>query len=208
MEKIVLTILLILSSFFGFSQDKCAICDSVKIRSMQAYDYDAYKYYRKYCVIRDTIFYDPSVPLTVYGKVKSYTVNEKDYCGDYTLTATYNRDSVMISGYMIDKHDTVYLAVSDQEQQMKVIASEIMVQLKKSIVFPKEDKKNKNEGKVYTTFVLNEQGNPEQAYVIKGPTKGLNEEAIRAINQLHLTPLRHQGRIVKFRMNLPVRFIL
>lgn len=208
MKHIVFTALLIIASLFVFSQNKCASCDSVKIKSMTEYDYEAYKYYRNNCMIRDTVFYDKPLQLAVDTKSKSYTVNEKNYCGNYVSTATYNRDSVMISGYAIDKQDTIYLAVSDQEQQMKAIATEISIQLKKNVVFPKEERKKRNTGKVYTTFVLNEQGTPENAYVIKGPSKGLNDEAVRAINLLKLTPVMHQGRIVKFRMNLPINFML
>jgi TonB family protein len=208
MKHIVFTTLLVITFLSAFSQNKCASCDSAKIKSMTEYDYEAYKYYRKNCMIRDTIFYDKLVQLTMDTKSKSYTVNEKNYCGIYVSTTTYNRDSVMISGYAVDKQDTIYLAVSDQEQQMKAIATEAMMQLKKIVVFPKGERKKGNSGKVYTTFVLNEQGIPENAYVIKGQGKGLNEEAIRAINLLKLTPVMHQGRIVKFRMNFPINFML
>ncbi|MCZ8285575.1 MAG: hypothetical protein O9353_08970, partial [Bacteroidia bacterium] len=125
---------------------------------MTEYDYAAYKNYRQNWIIRDTVFYNKPVQLAVDNKFQSYTVNEKNYCGNYFSTATYNGDSVMISGYFIDKHDTVYLAVSDQEQQKKAIGSEIVIQIKKNVVFPKDERKKRNTGKVYTTFVLNEQG--------------------------------------------------
>ena len=81
--------------------------------------------------------------------------------------------------------------------------------ISKNTNYPKKCRKEKIEGKVYLTFVLNEDGNPINTYVIKGPDMLLNIEAVRVINSLqNITPIKRNGRPVKYKLNIPFNFKL
>jgi protein TonB len=55
---------------------------------------------------------------------------------------------------------------------------------------------------------VNEEGNVVQPTVTRGVHKLLNEEALRAVQQLDCKPGMQRGNPVKVRMSLPVTFRL
>lgn len=210
MKTLLSTIILTMSFYYSYSQDKCATCDSLKKKSRQEYSFEAYSQYNKECVTRDTAFYNQTLVVKERTNANTYTVKEKSYCGDYTSTASYEiKDEELISGYSIENHDTIYWSVDNQEEQMRITISEIVKHISKNTMYPKKSRKDKVEGKVFLTFVLNEDGKPINTYVIKGPDMLLNIEAVRVINSLqNITPIRRNGRPVKYKLNIPISFKL
>lgn len=204
------TIILTMSFLHSYSQDKCAACDSIKRKSRQEYSFEAYNQYRIECIISDTIFYNQTLVVNERTNANIYTINEKNYCGNYSSTASYEiKDEKLISGFSVEDQDTIYWSVDNQEQQLQTTTSEIVKHISKNTNYPKKCRKEKIEGKVYLTFVLNEDGNPINAYVIKGPDMLLNIEAVRVINSLqNITPVKRNGRPVKYKLNIPINFKL
>ncbi len=82
--------------------------------------------------------------------------------------------------------------------------------LRKVIRYPVADFEQGREGKVYVTFVVTEEGTLTQVNVSKGVTATMNEEAMRALRQLHKKwkPGQFQGKRVRVRYNLPINFKL
>lgn len=64
------------------------------------------------------------------------------------------------------------------------------------------------EGRVTVQFVVDEQGEVVNAKVLRGVHKLLNEEALRAVNDLRCAPGKQRGKPVKVQMALPVTFWL
>ena len=64
------------------------------------------------------------------------------------------------------------------------------------------------EGRVVVQFIIDEEGNVHNPQVIRGAGAGLDEAAVRAIQQLRFTPGRQRGRAVPVQYTIPVTFIL
>lgn len=192
-----------------YAQDKCIICDSLKSKSRLEYNYDAYKQYEAECIIRDTIFYDQSVVVQVKEKSDSYTVQSKSYCGNYFSYARYKtKDGEILNGYFVESRDTVYLKI-DEEHGLQITMGEIIHHISKQTNYPKKCRKEKIEGIIYVSFILNEQGNPINTFVVKGADPLLNEEAVRVINSLkNISPAKHNGKSVKILLNQQIKFKL
>jgi protein TonB len=64
-------------------------------------------------------------------------------------------------------------------------------------------------GKVYISFVVNEQGNVVEAKVVRSPDKKLSAEALRVVNSMpQWTPGRQRDKAVRVSYTIPVNFVL
>jgi protein TonB len=80
--------------------------------------------------------------------------------------------------------------------------------LQQEVEYPDFARKAGIEGRVFVQFVVNEEGQVTQPKVTRGVHKLLNEEALRAVQQLDCKPGMQRGNPVKVRMSLPVTFRL
>lgn len=80
--------------------------------------------------------------------------------------------------------------------------------LHKKIKYPPIAKKAGVEGRVTVQFIVDEQGNVQDAVVLKGIGAGCDEEALRAITATKFKPGKQRGSAVKVKMSLPVMFRL
>ncbi|MDX1642615.1 MAG: TonB family protein, partial [Balneolaceae bacterium] len=64
------------------------------------------------------------------------------------------------------------------------------------------------EGRVYVQFIVNEQGDVEDAKVIRGIGGGADEEALRVVRQAKFEPGMQRGRPVRVQYSLPIFFRL
>lgn len=83
-----------------------------------------------------------------------------------------------------------------------------MEALHKKIQYPPIAKKAGVEGRVTVQFIVDEQGNVQDAVVLKGIGAGCDEEALRAITATKFKPGKQRGSAVKVKMSLPVMFRL
>ncbi|MCB0717276.1 MAG: energy transducer TonB [Bacteroidetes bacterium] len=83
-----------------------------------------------------------------------------------------------------------------------------MEALHKKINYPPIAKKAGVEGRVTVQFIVNEQGNVQDAVVLRGIGAGCDEEALRAITSMKFKPGKQRGKPVKVKMSLPVMFKL
>lgn len=76
--------------------------------------------------------------------------------------------------------------------------------------YPAEARRNKIEGKVFISFIINENGVMVEPKVLQGLGYGCDEAAIEALNKTKLewTPGTISGKKVKVRMVLPFAFRL
>ena len=80
--------------------------------------------------------------------------------------------------------------------------------LSKIIKYPKEAKKLGVQGVVYVQFIVDEKGAVVDPKLIRKLGAGCDEEALRALEKLKFNPGYVQGKPVKARFTLPIRFAL
>lgn len=81
--------------------------------------------------------------------------------------------------------------------------------LSDNIKYPKAAKKQKIEGRVLLTFIVEKDGSLSEISVYRSVGGGCDEEALRVVEEMPLwTPARENGRAVRCRYTLPVLFRL
>jgi len=83
-----------------------------------------------------------------------------------------------------------------------------IVNILKDLVYPEEAAKNKIEGRVMVSFVVDEKGNVTKPTVITGIGYGCDEAAVKALSTAKFTPGKENGKTVKVKLVLPVMFKL
>lgn len=78
----------------------------------------------------------------------------------------------------------------------------------KDLVYPEEATKNKIEGKVLVSFIVDEKGNVTKPTVIRGIGYGCDEAAVKALSTARFTPGKENGKTVKVKLVLPIMFKL
>jgi TonB family protein len=101
-----------------------------------------------------------------------------------------------------DKED-FYVVVEEMPQLIGGLE-----EIKKSIRYPAEARKKGIEGRVYVQFVVTEDGNVEDAKVIRGIGAGADEEALRVVRQAKFEPGYQRGEPVRVQYSLPIFFQL
>lgn len=85
----------------------------------------------------------------------------------------------------------------------------MMRYLGESMKYPKDAREKDIQGKVFITFVVNEEGKITDAKVLRGIGGGCDEEALRVIKAMPpWTPGKQNGRSVPVQYNLPINFKL
>ena len=91
--------------------------------------------------------------------------------------------------------------VVDKMPEYKGGMDALMSYLSSNITYPEAAKNDKIEGKVFVSYVINEQGKVTQVKVERGVNKLLDDEAIRVVKKMpDWTPGEHQGKKVKVKM--------
>lgn len=83
-----------------------------------------------------------------------------------------------------------------------------LAELQRNIRYPEMAKKAGVEGRVIVQFIVDEQGNVLDPQVVRGLGAGLDEEAVRAVQQAQFTPGKQRGQPVRVKMSLPITFRL
>lgn len=92
-------------------------------------------------------------------------------------------------------------------EQMPVLQGG-MSGLQSSIDYPEMARRAGIEGRVFTQFIVDEQGRPSEIRVLRGIGGGCDEAAVEAIRRARFTPGLQRGVPVKVRMSLAVTFNL
>lgn len=81
--------------------------------------------------------------------------------------------------------------------------------LAQNMKYPKEARDTKVEGTVVIAFVVLENGEISTPEILRGIGNGCDEEVLRLVKESPIwTPGKKDGKVVKTRMRLPVRFKL
>ena len=110
---------------------------------------------------------------------------------------------VLFSQQAVMDQDGIYLVC----EKMPEIKGGLKA-LSKIIKYPKEAKKLGVQGVVYVQFIVDEKGTVVEPKLIRKLGAGCDEEALRALAKLKFNPGYVQGKPVKARFTLPIRFAL
>lgn len=81
--------------------------------------------------------------------------------------------------------------------------------LAENIRYPGEAKADSIQGKVYVTFIVDEQGKVTDSKLARGASPALDEEALRVVNAMPAwKPGKHKGKEVKVSYTVPISFKL
>jgi|GEM_PF-3589322 len=100
--------------------------------------------------------------------------------------------------------------VVDQAAKLPGGMESLYAYVGENMKYPKQARKLGVEGKVYIEFIVNESGTVVSAKVIQGIGAGCDNEALRAFKSYSKAwiPAKHDGKVVKQKMVLPVTFML
>lgn len=85
----------------------------------------------------------------------------------------------------------------------------LMQYLQSNLKYPTMAREAGIQGTVFVTFVVERDGSITDVRVLRGVGGGLDEEAIRVVqNMPNWTPGRQRGQAVRVQFNLPIRFVL
>jgi len=86
--------------------------------------------------------------------------------------------------------------------------SALYTYIRSVIRYPSRERQLGIEGTVYLKFVVDRNGKVRYIRILKGPSQGLNEEALRCIKGMpRCTPGRQNGRRVSVYHTLPIEFL-
>ena len=78
-----------------------------------------------------------------------------------------------------------------------------------NVKYPEEAKKNGIQGKVYVSFVVDEEGKVIKAKIERGVEPSLDKESLRVINELKTwKPGKEKGKAVKVAYTIPINYAL
>lgn len=86
---------------------------------------------------------------------------------------------------------------------------ELMTYIANNVKYPEEAKKNKIQGRVFVSFVVEKDGSIGDVKVLRGIGGGCDEESIRVVeNMPNWVPGMQRGKAVRVAYNLPIKFAL
>lgn len=102
----------------------------------------------------------------------------------------------------------------EEEEQFFVVVEQMpelkggMAKLQSSVTYPEMARKAGIEGRVTVQFIVNENGQVENAKVVRGIGGGCDEEALKAVQNAEFTPGMQRGRPVRVQYALSINFRL
>lgn len=107
-----------------------------------------------------------------------------------------------------DNSDEIFLIVEENPVFPGGEAG-LMKTIFKNIEYPEIAKENGIQGRVFVSFVVNQNGMVEQARIARGVDPSLDKEALRVIQNLpQWTPGKQRGKPVKVAFTVPINFQL
>lgn len=105
--------------------------------------------------------------------------------------------------------DDAIFVVAENAPEFPGGSDSLYTYIARNIKYPETAKKEKIEGRVFVTFVIEKDGQVSSAKILRDIGGGCGEEAIRVVkNMPKWKPGTQRGNPVRFQFNLPVSFLL
>lgn len=137
-------------------------------------------------------------------------INQKIKLNSYIPDSQLNEDNGFdIGQYNLESTDAGNSVVVDEQPAYPKGMAGFYKKIKKLMVYPRQAKRMKIEGRVYVSFTVTEAGEITNIQVVKGIGAGCDEEAARLIKEAgKWIPGKLDGKAVDVRMILPIIFKL
>lgn len=139
------------------------------------------------------------------------TVNNAQKQRVQLITEPYVFDEFVVVGYSPD-HENVEKVVFEVVEDMPRFIGEdgnIMKFIANKIRYPMEAQKNKIQGKVFVSFIINQKGEPVNFKVVKSVHPLLDQEALRVLQLMpNWQPGTQRGKPVNVSFTVPINFQL
>lgn len=109
------------------------------------------------------------------------------------------------------KNDSDFILMKQQQipEIVPVIKGSLDKLIKDSLIYPQKALVDRVEGTIFICFIVNEDKTISDFMVLKGIRDDLNNEALRIAKMLEfLNPASQNGRIIKYRYCVPIKFQL
>ncbi len=126
----------------------------------------------------------------------------------FTLVSWTKSQNVLIhkTKVSLQEEEKIYNNV-DQMPEFKGGLDAMFNFIAKNTKYPEISKANKEEGKVFVSFVVAKNGEITDVKIKRGSSKELNIEAVRVINSMpNWTPGKNKGELVNVEMIIPIFF--
>jgi TonB family protein len=175
--------------------DTCNLCNDLT-ESSNLGNKDAEKLHLKKCIIADTI---REVADSVFEEYPgyAYSISLRTICTDHKNYTYRNSKGEIIK--------SVWLKMPEfpggETERNKFLAE--------NIDYPREAVRSGNQGVVYLSFVIEDDGRVAEIKLLRGQGGGLNEEAMRVVSLMpKWKPGTRKGKPVRVLFNMPIEFRL
>jgi len=185
--------------------DQCGFCECMYMASFYE-DMEADSLYKRYCISEAKMLeskYDSLVPFLIN---KQYEIIQKDKCGTREKIDFYNQNDSLLSSLQIINGQLFYSQLS---YPARYPGGQPMLDkfIEKNMIYPKQAEAEKIQGKVYASFVVDENGRVKDARIVNGVNPLLDEEALRVISLIpKWYPATNKGKPVRDIITLNVNF--
>ncbi len=119
-----------------------------------------------------------------------------------------NQDKGLTIVKVIDDTDSVYTVV-EVMPEFPGGNEALFAYISKNIKYPEKAKKEKIQGRVFVSFVVEKSGNVSNASILRGIGGGCDEESLRVVSEMpDWKPGLQDGKPVRVQFNLPIKFAL
>ncbi len=188
-------------------KDQCGFCENMYMAAFYG-DIEADSLYQKYCVTKTKMLvsaYDSLVPFIVN---KAYEIIEQDRCGVREKVDFYNDKDSLLTTLQIINGRYFYSNLSYKARYpggQKMLDKYIL----HNLVYPKQAEEEKIQGRVYASFVIDEEGRVKDARVVNGIHPLLDAAALEVISSIpKWYPATNKGKPVRELVTLNVSFSL
>lgn len=188
-------------------KDQCGFCENMHMAAFYE-DMEADSLYKKYCVSETKMLeskYDSLVPFLLN---KQYEIIQKDKCGTREKVDFYDQNDSLISSLQIINGQLFYSQLS---YKARYPGGQAMLDkfIEKNMIYPKQAEEEKIQGRVYASFVVDENGRVQDARIVNGVNPLLDEEALRVISMIpKWYSATNKGKPVRDLVTLNVNFSL
>ncbi len=123
------------------------------------------------------------------------------FCVPGVLFSQSHSDQLIVEN--VSAQDTFYVSV---EQLPEPIGGIMAIQ--QNVVYPESARRDSVEGTVYVEAFIDEQGNVVRTSIVKGVREDLDKAASDAVAKVKFSPGKLQGKAVKVKLAIPIRFKL
>ena len=143
-------------------------------------------------------FYLPSIKLTIMKTATIILILLLSFSFGFTQNNSLTKTETLKDSTLVD---AMPIYPGGEKALLKYIS--------RNIEYPKTARKDKIQGKVYVSFIVNENGIVEDVKILKGIRDDINDAAIEVVEEMpEWTPGKRNGKNAKVQFTIPITFKL